>query len=282
MLDIVLEESMSPRTRTRMDNLVCCNLSGLPGGGLFRDKVIEIIVRQVKTKLRNLHMSLNNQVLDKSISSLTTISKIVEHDVKSMCSGDLGLQSSYDYIHDDAKEYMREKISDINPFGSKRPRVTLLDKSMGLSPFTGMTKERLEQFAKRNKKNYKRNHPAKTVLSTCPEISTRSQEQFGGDCNMENMEEMEDREDDMSAGSEDVHQMREVTDSDWCSRYGFDSDATGRDRSSQDGTGKEGAARDRAVKDGENSDRPVRDGLGRDGLGRHGTGRDGAGRDGSF
>ena len=52
MLDMVLEESMSPRTKSRMDQLVCCNTSGLPGGGLFRDKVIEIVVRKVKTTLR--------------------------------------------------------------------------------------------------------------------------------------------------------------------------------------------------------------------------------------
>ena len=69
-MDMVLEESMSPRTKERMDNLVCCNTSGLPGGGLFRDKVIEIVVRSVKTKLRNLHMSMTDQILDKSISSL--------------------------------------------------------------------------------------------------------------------------------------------------------------------------------------------------------------------
>jgi hypothetical protein len=49
---MVLEESMSPRTKSRMDSLVCCNTSGLPGGGLFRDKVIEIVVRSVKTKLK--------------------------------------------------------------------------------------------------------------------------------------------------------------------------------------------------------------------------------------
>ena len=110
MLDMVVEESMSPRTKARMDNYVCCNLSGLPGGGMFRDKVIEIIVRKVKTTLRNLHMDLNDQILDKSISSLTTISRIVDHDTRSMCAGDLGLHASHDYIGAESREFMREKV----------------------------------------------------------------------------------------------------------------------------------------------------------------------------
>jgi hypothetical protein len=166
MLDMVLEESCSPRTRERMDNLLCCNISGLPGGGLFRDKVIEIFVRSVKTKLRNLHTSMKDQVLDKAVASLSTISKIVDHDIQSMCAGNLGLQSSYDYIGDEARNYMREKIAQLDPFSSDRKEIKLIDKSKGLSPFTGMTKERLDQFAKRSQKNFKRNHPVKQCSSS--------------------------------------------------------------------------------------------------------------------
>ena len=135
-----MEKSSSPRTRMRMDNLVCCNTSGLQGGGLFRDKVMEIFVRSVKTKLRNLHTSMRDQVLDKAIASLSTISKIVDHDISSMCAGDHGLSSSYDYIGEDARKFMKEKISELDPFSSQRKKITLLDKSKGLSPFTGMTK----------------------------------------------------------------------------------------------------------------------------------------------
>ena len=161
MFDMVLEASSSPRTRERMDNLICCNTSGLPGGGLFRDKVIEIYVRAVKTKLRNLHTSMRDQVLDKAIASLSTISKIVDHDLQAMCAGNLNLQSSYDFIGDDARGYMKEKVDQLDPFSSTRKKVNLLDKSPGLSPFTGMTKERLDQFAKRSKKNFKRNYPVR-------------------------------------------------------------------------------------------------------------------------
>ena len=185
MMDMVMEASMSPRTKARMDNLVCCNLSGLPAGGLFRDKVIEIIVRSVKTKLRNLHMSLNDQILDKSISSLSIISKIVDHDSRSMCAGNLGLQSSYDYVGDESKKYMTEKIKELDPFDPNRPKVTLLDKSKGQSPFTGMNKERIEQFAKRNKKNYKRNHPNKVVLTSLDMFRKQSETDRNDDMELE-------------------------------------------------------------------------------------------------
>ena len=110
-------------------------------------------------------MGMNCQILDKSISSLSTINKITDHDMKSMGSGGLGMQASHDYIGPENKEYMKDKIAEINPFSTTRPRITLLDKSQGLSPFTGMTSERVSQFTKRNKSNLKRNFPAKVVLS---------------------------------------------------------------------------------------------------------------------
>ena len=151
---MVLEESSSERTKARMDNLVCCNTSGLPAGGLCRDKVMEIIVRAVKDKLKNLHSSMKEQVIDKLIASLSTVNKIVDHDLKSMgCEGP-GLQSSYDYIGEDARTFMEEKVSSLDPFSLARDKVALLDKSQGRSPFTGMTLERLSRFVKLCKNNY--------------------------------------------------------------------------------------------------------------------------------
>ena len=163
MLDLVFEESSSERTKARMDELVCVNTSGLQGGGLFRDKVMEIFVRSIKTKLRNLHSSMKDQVLDKAVASLSTITRIVDHDLHSMCAGDKGLQASYDFIGEEARKFMREKVTELDPFSSKRKnKIQLLDKSAGLSPFTGMTKEKLDRFAKRGRKNFKRNHVAKS------------------------------------------------------------------------------------------------------------------------
>ena len=53
-----------------------------PAGGLCRDKVIEIIVKSVKDRLRNLHSSMKDDVIDKLIASLCTVNKIVDHDLR--------------------------------------------------------------------------------------------------------------------------------------------------------------------------------------------------------
>ena len=160
LLDMALEEGSSPRSKERMDTMVCVNPSGLPGGGLFRDKVCEIVVRSVKTKLRHLHSSMQDLVIDKAVASLSTIGKIGDHDLISMGIEDLGFQSSYDYIGEEAKQFMKETVDTIDPFSPNRAPVTLDDKSRGLSPFTGMTSEKLTRFVIRGKKNFKRNHPS--------------------------------------------------------------------------------------------------------------------------
>ena len=165
---MILEESASRRTQQRMDSLVCCNTSGKPGGGLFRDKVIEIVVRSVKTKLRHLHTSMKDSVIDKAIASLSTISRIVDHDLLSMGFEDIGLQTSYNYIGEEAEHFLKEKIKEIDPFSSSRLKVKLIDKSRGLSPFTGMSKERLDKFVTTSKRNYNRNHPSNPIDNNSP------------------------------------------------------------------------------------------------------------------
>ena len=163
---MVLEQSSSERTRTRMDNLTCCNLSGLPAGGLCRDKVIEIIVRSVKDQLKNVHSSMKDDVIDKLIASLSTVNKIVDHDMKSMGFEGFGMQSSYNYIDETSQQFIKDTISTLDPFSSVRTKVSLLDKSKGLSPFTAMTMERLSKFVKLGKNNYLRGHPNQVIISS--------------------------------------------------------------------------------------------------------------------
>jgi hypothetical protein len=166
VLDMILEQSSSERTKARMDFLVCCNISGLPAGGLCRDKVIEIIVRSVKDKLKNLHSSMKDEVIDKLIASLSTVNKIMNHDLKSMGCEGFGIQASYDYIGDDARIFMKETVAAMDPFSLEREKVVLLDKSKGLSPFSGMTIDRLSKFVKLGKNNYLRNHPSQIIISS--------------------------------------------------------------------------------------------------------------------
>ena len=55
VMDLVVEESSSERSRARMDNHVCVNPSGTRGGHLFRDKVNEHYVQEVKVQLGRQH-----------------------------------------------------------------------------------------------------------------------------------------------------------------------------------------------------------------------------------
>ena len=66
-----------------------------------------------------------------------------------------GSTSSHDYIGDDRRAIMAEKISEIDPFSTDRKKVTFYDKSMG-SPFAGLTQVKVDCFVKRNRKNFKR------------------------------------------------------------------------------------------------------------------------------
>ena len=112
---MVLEQSSSERTQARMDFLTCCNTSGLPAGGLCRDKVIKIIVRSVKDKLKNLHSSMKDDVIDKLIASLSTVNKIVSHDLNSMGCDELGMQSSYDYLGQGSFQHILSGSFGISP-----------------------------------------------------------------------------------------------------------------------------------------------------------------------
>ena len=55
VMDLVVELSASPRSRARMDHYVCVNPSGTRGGHLFRDKVNEHYVQEVKIQLGRQH-----------------------------------------------------------------------------------------------------------------------------------------------------------------------------------------------------------------------------------
>ena len=69
-MDLVIEESSSPRSQERMNNLVCVNLSGTRGGYSFRDKVNEWYVQQVKKHLGRQHSGHHSlEVFDCFLSS---------------------------------------------------------------------------------------------------------------------------------------------------------------------------------------------------------------------
>ena len=155
LLDLVLELGASERTRTRMENTVCVNTCGKPGGGKHRDMVNEHIVKTTKTAIRGMHSNLKDLNVDKTISSLSIVNQETEHDIKSMLCESSGSHASNDYIGIERREVMREEISKMNPFSRKRDKLEFYDKCRG-SPFSGLNMEKVGRFVDRNKKNFSR------------------------------------------------------------------------------------------------------------------------------
>ena len=93
--------------------------------------------------------------MDKTVTSLSVINRITTHDLESMLSSSLSSSTSYDYIGEEKRKMMADKISEINPFSENRLKYDFYDKSMG-SPFAGMSIEKIDKFLDRNCDNYKR------------------------------------------------------------------------------------------------------------------------------
>ena len=161
LFDRVVELSASERTKARMDHLVCVNKKGKPGQGIHRDKENEIRIRETKTSIRGMHCNLKDLTLEKTMSSLSIINQITQHDMESMLCEQKS-QTSYNYLGPERTEDMRKEIERVNPFSRTRPKQTFYDKSRG-SPFSGMTVQKLENFVERNKKNFLRKFHAKLL-----------------------------------------------------------------------------------------------------------------------
>ena len=93
--------------------------------------------------------------MDKAVSSISVVNRIASHDIESMLFSSLSSSTSYDYIGDERRKLMAEKVAEINPFSKSRNKIEFYDKSMG-TPFAGMTLDKVKRFLERNKKNYRR------------------------------------------------------------------------------------------------------------------------------
>ena len=155
LFDIVLELSASERTRIRMENTVCVNPSGKLGGGTHRDMVNEHVVRETKTAIRGMHSNLKDLNVDKTITSLSIVNQVVNHDLNSMlCDSSRG-NDTRDYIGEDRRAVMTEEIAKVNPFCKTRKKVDFFEKSRG-SPFSGLNMEKVGRFTARNRKIFGR------------------------------------------------------------------------------------------------------------------------------
>ena len=152
--DLVREHSASPRTRKRMENLVCVKPSRNLGEALARDKRNEHEILRAKEELKGLHGALKDSLVEKCITGQNAIHLILDHDRASMLHS-TSSKSSYDYMGDDKRQIVKEELDKVKPFDRNRAKVEFKEKSAG-SVFNCdyISKENLERFVLRNKKMF--------------------------------------------------------------------------------------------------------------------------------
>ena len=109
---------------------------------------------------------LQDLTVDKTVTSLSVVNSITNHDLESILSNRYSSSTCYDYVGEEKKKIMAEEISRINPFSKKRPPISLYDKSKG-TPFAGMSIEKVDRFLARNCVNFKRRFKRLSTTQLC-------------------------------------------------------------------------------------------------------------------
>ena len=162
LLDIIVKRTSCERSKERMANLCVVNPSGQRGGGLFRDKVNEHIVRQVKEILDALGISLAKDLdIQKMVASVTPATLITEHDLRSSGFPTKFKQHSADMIGKERTEMIRQHVAEVGTFRAGREKqMDFLHKFRG-SPFYDLKLAAIKRFLERNKTAYFRKFPDK-------------------------------------------------------------------------------------------------------------------------
>ena len=155
LTDLVMELSASPRTRERMDQLVCVNPSGRPGQAIARDKRCEHEVRRAKEEMRGMHGSLKDIQVEKRITGQNALHLILEHDRDSLLLNNAS-QSSYDYVGPERRAIIAEELEKVQPFSKSRSKVSFKEQA-SQSVFSNVTLQKIERFVQLKKKNFNRN-----------------------------------------------------------------------------------------------------------------------------
>ena len=151
----------SEKTKKRIDYLACCNPKGGAGNGLDRDIVNEHKVRECKDVFKGLHSQLRDIVVTKSVLGENVISMIRSHDNDSI-QYHAPNSKTQQYMTEDEKLRISSELNRVQPFSQERQKIEYYDKISG-SPFTGLTKERIMWFLKRNQSNFKKSYPHKNL-----------------------------------------------------------------------------------------------------------------------
>ena len=155
LTDLVMELSASPRTRERMNQLVCVNPSGRPGQAIARDKRCEHEVRRAKEEMRGLHGSLKDIQVEKRITGQNALHLILEHDRESLLLNNVN-QSTYDYMGSERRNMIAEELDKVEVFSKSRKKVSFKEQT-SCRVFGRVTLQKLERFIDLKKKNFNRN-----------------------------------------------------------------------------------------------------------------------------
>ena len=151
----------SEKTKERIDYLACCNPKGGEGNGLDRDIVNEHKVRECKDVFKGLHSQLTDSVVTKSVLGENVVSMLRSHDNDSI-QYHAPSSKTQQYMTEDEKLRIRSELVRIQPFSHERQKIEYFDKISG-SPFTGLTKDRILWFLKRNQSNFRKSYPHKNL-----------------------------------------------------------------------------------------------------------------------
>ena len=155
LIDLVMELSASPRTRERMNQLVCVNPGGKPGQAIARDKRCEHEVRRAKEEMRSLHGPLKDSLVEKRITGQNALHLILEHDRDSLLQNKMS-QSSYDSVGVERRKIIADELEKVEPFSKLRSKVKFKEQR-STSVFGSLNFQKLEKFVNMKKTNFNRN-----------------------------------------------------------------------------------------------------------------------------
>ena len=154
LMDLVIELSASERSQVRMEHLVTTNPSGTRGGGMFRDKWNEVMVRLVKDAIRRQHSALRDLQIQTLIKSLSVMDNLHRHNLKSRLYETKGRQRSGDLVGKQRWELLTEITTEVNPFNLSREMVSDFELKSKGSPFVGLKIPELQRFMTNVKRDF--------------------------------------------------------------------------------------------------------------------------------
>ena len=153
LMDILVEDSCSERTKARFRNQAVVNLTGRRGDGMFHDKICETCVRAAKTCMRGCHGRLDALLVEKLMSGVSVMEKMCSHNRDSLGMFGAGVEGSHDHVGDHVRQILEERVANANPFGQRVQNIEYAERVRG-SPHHKLKLSEVERFLAKVKKSY--------------------------------------------------------------------------------------------------------------------------------